>query len=371
MASPISSRSYGSLPGGQTVEAWTLAGRGGLLLEVITLGGIVTRLLAPGRDGILADVVLGLSDLDSYLAGHPCFGAIAGRVAGRITGAAFPLDGEHYRLAPNDPPNHLHGGVTGFDKRIWKAAPVDRADGAPSVRLTYRSPDGEEGYPGNVEVAVTYSVTDDNVFLIETEAAADRTTPLSLTHHSYFNLSGESFGTIEDHLLAIDSGTFVPVNPDLTLSGRLEATSRPGNDFRQAQRLGDAIPLLFRQHGDLYALPEPAGNAPRIAARLQDPVSGRGMTVSTTERYLQFYTGCHLSGSHLGKSGTAYSRFAGLCLECEGYADISNPAMREPSLLRPGETRRNTTAYAFTYHCSQDQSQAAGRPGTSNPAATE
>ena len=170
MASPISSRIFGVLPAGQTVEAWTLTGRGGLVLEAITYGGIVTRLLAPAHDGRAVDVVLGFNDFDSYLGGHPYFGAITGRVAGRIANAAFTLDGDTYWLARNDPPHHLHGGLTGFDKRLWSAAPVHREDGAPSLRLKYMSPDGEEGYPGNVQVAVTYTVTDDNRFLIETEA---------------------------------------------------------------------------------------------------------------------------------------------------------------------------------------------------------
>jgi aldose 1-epimerase len=370
MVSPISSRGYGTVPGGQSVEAWTLAGRGGLVLEVITLGGIVTRLLAPGRDGILDDVVLGFNNLDSYVAGHPYFGAIAGRVAGRIAGAAFTLNGERFQLARNEPPNHLHGGVIGFDKRIWKALPVVRADGAPSLRFTYRSPDGEEGYPGNVDVAVTHTVTDDNVFLIETEAASDRTTPLTMTHHSYFNLSGESSGTIENHRLTIYADRFIPVDEELIPTGRLESTERNDNDFREGRRLGDAIPLLFQQHGDLYALPGHAdsdlgGNQPRVAARLDDPRSGRVLTVSTTERYLQLYAGSSLNGLRAGKSGKVYSRFAGLCLECQGYPDASNDAKRNDILLHPGQTQRHVTAYAFSFHSPGFKSQIASDPGAS------
>jgi aldose 1-epimerase len=372
MVSPISSRIYGSLPGGQSVAAWTLTGRGGIVLEVITLGGIVTRLLVPGRDGILDDVVLGFNNLDSYVAGHPYFGAIAGRIAGRITGAAFTIDGACYRLARNEPPNHLHGGFTGFDKRIWNASPAQRADGAPSLRLTYSSPDGEEGYPGNVDVAVTYTVTNENAFIIETEATSDRTTPLSLTHHSYFNLSGENSGTIENHRLTIHSDQYVSVREDMTLSGHLEPAVRNANDFRESRRLGDAIPHLFRQHGDLYALPGHADpdrteNGPQPTARLEDPVSGRVMSVSTTERYLQLYAGCHLDGSLTGKAGKPYSRFAGLCLECEGYPDASDAAMREHTLLQPGQTQRNITVYAFSVHRTGESSQSAGNPGTNHP----
>jgi aldose 1-epimerase len=336
------------LPAGQAVEVWTLAGGGGLVLEAITYGGIVTRLLAPDRNGNADDVVLGFNDLDSYLGGHPYFGAITGRVAGRIADAAFTLDGETYRLARNDPPNHLHGGIEGFDKRLWKATPVDREDGAPSLRLSYHSPDGEEGYPGNVRVAVTYTVTHDNVFLIETEAVSDRTTPLSLTHHSYFNLAGESSGSIEDHRLEIFASEFVPVDEYLIATGRLESTSCHGNDFRTPCRVGDAIGRLYQGHGDLYALPKRNGTAMRLAARLEDPASGRVMTVSTTQDYLQLYTGSHLNCSTKGKSDAVYARHAGICLECEGYPDAANAARRGDILLRPGQTQRHATAYAFS-----------------------
>lgn len=348
MVSPISSRTYGVLSDGQEVVAWSLTGRGGLALEVITLGGIVTRMLAPGRDGRAEDVVLGFSDLAFYAAGHPYFGAITGRVAGRITGAAFTLDGRTYQLARNDPPNHLHGGVRGFDKRIWDASMLERADGAPSLRLAYFSPDGEEGYPGNVHVTVTYTVTNENVFLIESEAAADRTTPLSLAHHSYFNLAGEGSGSIADHQLEIFASKFVPTDEHLTLSGRLESTARQGNDFLRPRRLGDAIPLLFQQHGDLYALPAHAAGVPAPAARLRDAASGRVLTVSTTEDYLQLYTGSKLNGNRAGKSGTAYAPHAGLCLECHEYPDASNASLRDGILLHPGKTQRHATAYAFS-----------------------
>lgn len=328
--------------------AWTLTGRAGLVLEAITLGGIVTRLLAPGNGGTLADVVLGFNDLASYLAPHPYFGAIAGRVAGRTANAEFTLDGRTYRLPRNEPPHHLHGGLVGFDKRLWHATSVERTDGAPSLRLSYFSPDGEEGYPGNVEVAVTYTVTDDNAFLIETEASSDQVTPLSLTHHSYFNLAGEGTGTIEDHWLTIFADRFVPVDDGFIATGRFESTAGRSNDFRQPRRLGDAIPQLYQQHGDLYALRGHGADEMTPAARLEDPTSGRVLTVSTTEKYLQLYTGASLDGSHHGKSGQTYARFAGLCLECEGYPDASNAALRNDILLHPGQTQKHCTAYAFS-----------------------
>lgn len=347
MASSISARHYGTTPAGQPVEAWTLTGRGGLVLEVITLGGIVTRMLVPGRDGLSADVVLGFDELQSYIAGRQYFGAITGRVAGRIAGAAFTLDDRIYQLADNDAPNHLHGGVCGLDKRIWSATSVARPDGTPSLRLSYHSPDAEEGYPGNIDIGVTYTITDDNTFLIETEAISDQLTPLNLTHHSYFNLGGESHGSVADHLLTIFADQFVPTGEHMRLQGRLEPVG-PGNDFRCPRRLGEMIPLVFQQHGDLYALRGGQAGEMKLAAYCEDLASGRAMTVSTTNSYLQLYTGRFLDGAHIGKSGVAYGPHAGLCLECHGYPDAADARLRSDILLQPGRTQRHATAYAFS-----------------------
>lgn len=353
----LNSRCYGYLPDGTEVEAWTLCVPGGLTLEVITYGGIVTRLLVPDRDGNLDDIVLGCSNLESYLAGHPYFGAITGRVAGRITGASFRLDGKTYALARNDPPNHLHGGIKGFDKKIWEATPVDRADGAPSLRLEYRSPDGEEGYPGNVEVAVTYTVTHDDKFVIESEASTDAPTPVNLTNHSYFNLAGESAAStsarsVEDHELQVFATEFVPSDEHMTLLGRLESVDGRGNDFRRPQRLGEAIPQLNQNHGDLYLLksgPEEGPGATLVeAARVAHPASGRLMSVFTNEKYIQFYTGSRLKGNITGKSGAKYLPHAALCLECHGYPDGANTPELDDIILRPGSPRHRTTAYAFS-----------------------
>lgn len=347
MVPSIKSLSYGTLPSGKSVESWTLTGLGGLALEVITYGGIVTRLLAPGRNGELEDVVLGFDNLESYLAGQCYFGAITGRVAGRIKGARFTLEGRQYDLARNHPPNHLHGGIEGFDRKIWTASVAHRADGAPSLRLTYLSPDGEEGYPGNLEVTVTYTVTGDNVFLIESEAVADQITPLSLTHHSYFNLAGHNSGSIEDQWLQIFAEEFVPLDEHIALTGRLQPVDS-SNDFRSPRRLGDAIPSLAHRHGDMYALRAGSEDKPAPAARVIHAASGRVLTVSTTNPFLQLYTASHLEGPILGKSGALYSRHAGLCLECEGYPDPSNAALQNAILVHPGKTQRHITAYAFS-----------------------
>ena len=334
------------------MEAWTLRGSGGLELEALTYGGIVTRILAPDRDGRLADVVLGFGDLGSYLAGHPYFGAIAGRVAGRITNACFNLEGKTYSLAANDPPNHLHGGVKGFDKRIWIATPLKGQGGAPSLRLTYLSGDGEEGYPGTVKATVTYTITGDNTFLIETEGVTDWPTPFNLTHHSYFNLAGESTGSIAEHELQISADEYAVMDEHMTLLGRFESVTGQRNDFRKPRRLGDSIPQLFQNHGDLYLIrrddaDDPAPGRVR-AARLVHPGCGRVLEVSTTEKYLQLYTGSGLDGSLAGKSVAKYGRFAGVCLECEGYPDAVNATSFGDIILRPGQPRKQTTAYTFS-----------------------
>lgn len=350
MTSSLTSRHFGNLPTGQPVEAWTLTGPGGLVLEVMTYGGIVTRLLAPDREGRLADVVLGFNDLDSYVAGHPYFGAITGRVAGRITGTSFELEGKTYKLVCNDPPNHLHGGIEGFHKKIWAATPIKGPNDTPSLRLNYRSPDGEEGFPGTVGVTVTYTVTADNVFKIETEAVTDQPTPFNLTHHSYFNLAGEAAGSIADHELQIYADEAVPTDEHMTLLGRLESVAGKGNDFRKPRRLGDAIPHLFRNHGDLYLIRRPAGISSKLApaARLFHPGSGRVLDVATTEMYFQLYTAKSLDGSLTGKSGVPYAPYAAVCLECEGYTDgVHTPSMGDV-ILRPGHPQRHTTTYAFS-----------------------
>jgi aldose 1-epimerase len=348
----IRSQIFGIHPRGGPVEKWTLVGSGGLQLEVIPYGAAITRLLVPDRMGRMADVVLGLNDLDSYLQNRACFGAVAGRVAGRITGARFRLDGKTYELARNDGKNHLHGGLKGFDKRMWTAAPVEDAAGRPSLRLTYHSPDGEEGYPGSVDVAVTYTVADDNAVWMETEASTDRATPFNMTQHTYFNLAGEDAGSIDDHELQIHADEIVLTGEDLTLLGRIESVDGRDSDFRQARSLEAVIPRLFLNHGDLYAVrhtePRDAKRRPVPVARVVHRKSGRVLEVSTTESYLQFYTGVGLDGSETGKSGGAYGRHAGLCLECEGYPDGANAPDLDDIILRPGRPRREATVWAFS-----------------------
>ena len=245
MTSSLNVRLLGLLPTGEPVEAWTLTGASGLVLEVITYGGIVTKLLLPNGEGHWVDVVLGLSGLDSYVASRLYFGAIVGRVAGRINNARFHLDGRTYQLARNDPPNHLHGGVSGFDKKVWNAAPAIRRDGAPSLQLSYCSPDGDEGYPGTVNVSVTYTVAKDNSFVIDTMATTNRSTPFSLTHHSYFNLAGEGSGSIKNHALQIDADECIGTDDHLTLLDKTELNLWKSRRFSQPQAACRCDPAAY------------------------------------------------------------------------------------------------------------------------------
>lgn len=341
---------FGHLPSGETVHAWMLSNAAGASLQVITYGGIVTHLRMPDRKGELADVVLGFDSLAPYLAGHPYFGATAGRVAGRITGGRFTLEGKAYQLAINNPPNHLHGGAIGFDKRLWRAERVVRPDGAASVRLLCASPDGDEGYPGRVNAAVTYTLTDQNEFIFETEVSSDRPTPASLTHHSYFNLAGEQGGAVTDHEVQIFASSYAPTDDSMTLLGKRTWVDGLGCDFRKGRRLGDALPDLLGAHGDLYFVDRPREDVGTLvpAARVVEPRSGRVLTVRTTEDCVQLYTGVSLDGSLRGKSGTPYGPHHGFCLECEGYPDGVNVPALGDIIVHPGQPRRHTTVYAFS-----------------------
>ena len=339
----IKASHFGAMPDGRRVEQFTITNSKGLTLSVINYGAIVTQLLVPDRYGKLADIICGFNRLEPYLAGHPYFGCIAGRVAGRITRGRFTLDGTEYRLAINDPPNHLHGGRVGFDKQLWTVE--ETTDG--SVQLSYFSADGEEGYPGNVGIHVTYSLTDTNEFVVGYIASCRRSTPLSLTHHGYFNLRGEGSGTIDDHILQIFADDYVPADEAMALLGRRESVADRANDFRKPKRVGDAIPGLWKQHGDVYFVnPAPAGEIVPVAT-LSEKSTGRVMTIRSTEPCLQLYTGVSLDGSIIGKSGQAYGKHGALCLECERYPDGVNHPELGDIILRPGNVYRQTTVHAF------------------------
>ena len=333
---------FGRTQTGDAVDLYEASNGAGMSVGIITYGGIVQSLRVPDASGRAADVVLGFGDLGGYLRGHPNFGAITGRVAGRITGGKFRLGGREYALARNNGSNHLHGGITGLDKRIWRSRP----EGAKLV-LTYRSPDGEEGYPGNVDFTVAYELTGRGELVISSEAATDQPTPVSITNHSYFNLAGEGTGSVENHVVQILADAFVPADEELTLSGRRESVDGRPNDLRRPQRLGDVLGGLLLSHGDNYLLPPAPGGGMREVARVVEPASRREMVVASDEDCLQFYTGVFLDGSLAGKSGAPYASFAGLCFECQGYPDGLEFPELGAILTTPESPRRRTTVYRF------------------------
>lgn len=342
------SEPFGNLPGGEPVEQFTLS-NAGLTLKAISLGGIVTELHVPDRGGRTADVVLGLGSLEDYLGSHPWFGAITGRVAGRITAGRFTLDGTDFELELNDPPNHLHGGSEALDKKNWCGRTGVNEAGEPSLLLSYRSPDGECGYPGNVDLRVRYTLTNDAAFRLDYEATTDRATPLSLTHHGYFNLAGEGSGDVCGHLLTIDADWYVPKDDDSTLTGEVVPVVAGETDFRSPIRMSDAIAGIHQGSGANYMVRRASGERGLVSVALfEDPASGRIMEVATTNSCLQFYTGKKLPAADLtGKSGRSYPAFAGACFECQGYPDGATHPGIDNIILRPGETYRQTTVYRF------------------------
>jgi len=342
----ITEEPFGQLACGSPVTLYHLKNSRGCSVSITNYGGIITAIHVPDKNGKLDDVCLGHDRLEDYLAGHPYFGALCGRVAGRITGASFELDGKSYALAANDGPNHLHGGLRGFDKFLWDAECIDLENG-PALQLSCLSPDGDEGYPGNLHVTVSYQWSEDNALAISYKITTDKDTPVTLTSHGYFNLKGEGKGDILDHRIEIFSDDYAPADDQMTLLGRREAVEETVNDFRTGVLLADRIEALHQQHGSAYFLPGGRQADVRLVARVSEEVSGRYMEVLTTEACLQFYSGMALDGENTGKRGVAYDKFAGLCLETQEYADAVNHPELGKAFLAAGDEYHSTTVYHF------------------------
>jgi aldose 1-epimerase len=318
-------------------------------VRAITYGGIITSLKAPDRTGAVADIVLGFDTLDGYLKGHPFFGAIIGRYGNRIGQARFTVDGQTYKLAANNGPNHLHGGPKGFDKVLWSAQPVSWKN---AVTFSRTSPDGEEGYPGALSVQVTYQLTDKNELIVEYQATTDKATPVNLTQHSYFNLAGDGSGDILGHEMTIHADRYTPVDGTLIPTGELAPVDGTPFDFRQptaiGARINDAHPQLENGQGyDHNWVVRRAGDGLQLAARVFEPKSGRTLEVATTEPGIQFYAGNFLDGSLAGKGGHVYRHRTGFCLETQHYPDSPNRPAFPSTILKPGETYRSTTVFTF------------------------
>ena len=338
--------SFGKLPSGQTVDVYTLANKHGLIAKVITYGAILTELHVPDRQGRLGDIVLGFDNLEAYLKGHPYFGSTVGRVANRIAKGTFTLGGKTYHLAINNPPNTLHGGKVGFDKVLWKARPLKTAFG-PSVMLTYRSKNGEEGFPGNLNVKVIYTLTNDNTLRIDYEATTDKATPINLTHHSYFNLAGKD--RVLEHVVNINAEHYVPVDENLIPTGDLASIAGTPFDFIQPHTIGANIAQIGNipeGYDHTYVL-KGASGALKFAAKVTEPTTGRILKIWTTEPGVQFYTGNFLDGTLTGKYGTIYDTHSGFSLEAQHFPDSIHHPQFPNTVLRPGKVYRQRTVHQF------------------------
>jgi aldose 1-epimerase len=345
LGAAIEKDNFGKTADGTTVERYTLTGAGGMTVKIISYGATVTELLVPDRRRRVDDVVLGFDNLRQYETESPYFGCTAGRVAFRITNAEFVLNGKTYRLTRNSEQHHLHGGTRGLSKVVWRAEPLAEPK-APGVRFRYRSPDGDQGYPGNLDVAVVYTVTPQNELKIDYTASADQDTPVNLTHHSYFNLAGAGSGDVRGHVLHLDADRYTPMTPAAIPTGKIASVKGTPYDFTRGKTIGAEIDKVGGY--DLSYLRSAAGRTLARVALLTEPVSGRRMEVLSTSPALVLYTGNYLDGSLRGKGEAVYPKHAGLCLET-GYLPDSMHQPTFPSIILPmGKTYRETCIYRFS-----------------------
>ena len=337
----------GMAPDGTAVAAVVLENRHGLRATLLSWGALLQKLEVPGRSGQRDDVVLGFETLAPYLVRHPNFGVTVGRYGNRIAGARFTLDGTEYLLAANNGPNSLHGGNVGFSKRNWSW----QLEGDCAVRFEYVSPDGEEGYPGTLRAAVTYTLDDDNGLTLDFLATTDRATVVNLTNHSYFNLAGR--GDVRDHIVTLHADAFLPVDALSIPLGEVRAVAGTPMDLRTPVRVGDRLDAMDEQMrmvdgGFDHTFVVGAGATLKHAARVIDSASGRAMDVHTTQPGIQFYTANKLDGSFVGKGAAVYGKYAALCLETQHFPDSPNQSMFPSTTLRPGHEYRQCAVYRFS-----------------------
>ena len=338
---------WDTLPTGEAVTRYVLKNSSGTTAVLIDHGATLIGLEVPDRDGNSADIVLGFDRVEPYTGASPYMGATVGRYANRIALGKFSLDGEDYTLATNNDPNHLHGGDVGFDKVMWEGEPIEGDHGV-GVRFTYLSQDGEEGYPGNLQITVTYTLDATNELRIEYEAETDAATHVNLTHHSYFNLAGATSGsTVLDHVLTIAAASYTPGDETFIPTGEIAPVEGTPLDFRTPYAIGDRIDSVEGGYDHNFVLDSQDGSL-SLAAKVVHPGTGRVMEIYTTEPGLQFYTGNFLDGTLTGKGGTVYERNFGFCLEAQKYPDTPNKPGFPTSVLRPGETYRQTTIHRFS-----------------------
>jgi len=333
---------------GEKVIQYTLTNPSGMVVKIINYGGTVTDIMVPDKDGKMGNIVLGYDSLSGYLQnGNPYFGCLVGRYANRIANAKFTLDGKEYKLAANNDGNSLHGGLKGFDKRVWKASDVN-TDSISSIKFSYDSKDMEEGYPGNLHSEVVYTLTKDNELKIEYTATTDKPTPVNLTNHCYFNLSAGKDSTILDHELMLKATQFTPVNDQLIPTGKIDTVKGNAMDFTSAKKIGKDIAEVKGGYDHNWVFQKPENRFDMVASLYHVP-SGRLMEVYTTEPGIQFYSGNFLNGTlkHT-REGMKYVKHAGLCLETQHFPDSPNQPAFPNTIVKPGDTYQHITVYKFS-----------------------
>jgi aldose 1-epimerase len=346
----ISKKLFGNLPDGTPVDLYTLRNRHGMEVKISNYGGIVVSISVPDKNGQFADVVLGCDNLEGYVKENPFFGALVGRYGNRIANAKFTLNGKEYKLAANNGPNSLHGGLKGFDKVVWEGKSLATPEG-PALELSYVSKDGEEGFPGNLSVTTVYTLTDDNGLKIEYTATTDKDTVINLTHHSYFNLAGK--GDVLNHEVMIHADKFTPTDKNLIPTGELRPVSSTPFDFRKPTTIGARINQDDEQlkiaggYDQNWVIDKGPGKL-GLMARVHEPMTGRVLEVLSTEPGMQFYTGNHLNGKITGKGGWVYTPRSGFCMEPQHYPDSPNHPEFPSVVLKPGQEYHNTIIYRFS-----------------------
>ncbi|MBA7602247.1 Aldose 1-epimerase [subsurface metagenome] len=341
----IRKESFGQVPDGKGVDLYTLTNANGLRARITNYGAILVSLEVPDRDGKLADITLGYDTLDGYIKRGSFFGATVGRYANRIGGAGFVLNGIEYKLAANNRPNHIHGGRKGFDKVVWNAEQIETAD-AVGVKLTYLSIDGEEGYPGNLDCTVIYTLTNNDELKISYEAETDKTTVVNLTNHSYYNLAGQGMGDILGHELMLNADSYTVVDEGLIPTGEIRSVKDSPMDFTSPMSIGSRIDQVGKGYDHNYVLNSGGGLA--LCARVYEPTSGRVMEVYTTEPGVQLYTGNFLNGSITGKDGKVYNKHYAFCLETQHFPDSPNKPHFPSVVLEPGQKYTTETVHKFS-----------------------
>ena len=342
-SSEIVKEEFGQLSDGRTAHLYTLTNQNGIEAKITNYGGIIVSLKTPDKDGTLENIVLGFADLDSYLGEHPYFGALIGRYGNRIEDGEFELNGEEYQLSINDGDHHLHGGEKGFDKVLWDAEIIDDT----TLQLNYISDDGEEGYPGRLNVTATYRLSDNNELRLEFEATTDSATPVNLTAHSYFNLTGNPKTTILEHELKLHADQYTPATSDLIPTGDILAVDETPFNFTEFQEVGARIDQVPGGYDHNFVADTSGSRELSLMAEVREPGTGRTLSVFSTEPGIQFYSGNFLDGTLQNEDGIALEQYSGFCLEPQHFPNSPNEPDFPSTILNPGETYKNTIVYQF------------------------